>query len=249
MKPRWISFLLVFLMFGAFFLSVITKNAIFIYILFGFFFLLSILCIPLYFKRFKREYQQQENKSNDEVIEEINHQNGYNQLEHEVQQVRMVTQTWKNSSSSDKIKGTLFLLFFLGCIFGFVVCMFLKQTILGFIFFGLGFAEIIIALIVVKLAERISLRPNKKRNYIKATATVLATGLSSQSTSGEYHKSIYNTTYKVFLRINNQKRVAYSKEYYEVGDKVIVQIDSKNPKRIHILSKKEDIFDFDEDKY
>ncbi len=249
MKRKWISFLVVFITFGCFFLTMFTKNPMIIYILFGSLFILAIAMIPLYLKRIKKEYQRQETKSNDEIIDEINASTGDNSLEQSVQEIRMVTDTWKNSDRADKIKGTLFLLFFLGCIIGFVICMFIGQMIAGFICFGLGMAEILIALIVVKLKEHFSLHFHSKGSYRQATATVLGTSLSSQSTTGKRHKSILHTTYKVHLRIENENRIAYSKEYYETGDKVMVQMDMKHPKRVHILYTKEDPFDFDEDRY
>ena len=71
--------------------------------------------------------------------------------------------------------------------------------------------------------------------------------MSSQSTSGSRrYTQITNTTYKVFL---DNKRVAFSKEYYDVGDKVDVHIDTKNPKRIIIMGKHKDIFDLEENEF
>ncbi|MDE6047066.1 MAG: hypothetical protein K2F56_00400, partial [Anaeroplasmataceae bacterium] len=207
----------------------------------------SVLCLPLYFKRFRKEYERQEKMDNDEVIEEINNQQGYNKFEYDVQQVRNVVQSWKKSSKGDIIKGLLFLSFFLGCCIGFVVCMSLGYMVWGFVCFGLGAGEIILALIVVKFLETSSLRLKKGRTYTKSTATVLGCTMSSQSSTGtSRHTHIMNTTYKVFL---NNKRIAYSKEYYTIGEKVDINIDTKNPKRIVIIGRHEDIFDIEEDKY
>ena len=55
-----------------------------------------------------------------------------------------------------------------------------------------------------------------------------------------------NTTYKVFL---DNKRIAYSKDYYDVGDRVDINVDTKNPKCIIILGKHKDIFDMEENKF
>ncbi|MDE6408155.1 MAG: hypothetical protein K2K50_06080, partial [Anaeroplasmataceae bacterium] len=222
-------------------------NILPIYLVFGFFFLLSILSLPLYFKKFRKEYERQEKMDTDEVIEEINNQRAYNKLEYDVQQVRNVVQLWKKSSKGDIIKGLLFLFFFLGCCAGFVICMSLGYTIWGFVCFGLGAGEIILALIVVKFLETSSLRLKKGRTYTKSTATVLGCTMSSQSSTGtRNHTNIRNITYKVFL---NNKRIAYSKEYYTIGEKVDINIDTKNPKRIMILGKHEDIFDIEENEF
>ena len=232
---------------GGFALTILTKNAMFIYFVFGFFFVMSILVLPFYFRKFHKEYKRQEKMDKDDVIEEINHQEGYNQLEYDVHQVKNVVDTWKQSNKGDIIKGLLFVSVFLGCIIGFVVCMSLDLYVWGFVCFGCGFGEILIAFIVVKIVETSSLRLRKGRTYTKSTAVVLGCTMSSQTTTGsERHTHISNTTYKVFL---NNKAIAFSKEYYVPGEKVDINIDTKNPKRVHIIGRHEDIFDIEEDRY
>ncbi|MDE5546815.1 MAG: hypothetical protein K2I88_05070, partial [Anaeroplasmataceae bacterium] len=186
---------IILFVFGGFGLAAFTKNILPIYLVFGFFFLLSVLCLPLYFKRFRKEYERQEKMNNDEVIEEINNQQGYNKFEYDVQQVRNVVQTWKQSDKGDIIKSILFVSVFLGCIIGFVVCMSFNLYVWGFVCFGCGFGEILIAFIVVKIVERSSLRLKKGRTYTKSTAVVLGCTMSSQSTTGtDRHTHISNTT-------------------------------------------------------
>ncbi|MDE7263110.1 MAG: hypothetical protein K2N64_00430 [Anaeroplasmataceae bacterium] len=233
--------------FGGLALTIITQNILFIYAIFGLFFLLGLLSIFFHFKRFYHEYERQVDMDMDKVLEDIN-ENSNNRLEYEVQQVKAVVDTWKLSNKGDKIKGILFVTFFIGCLLAFAICMFLGHMVYGFIFFGLGVGEILISFIVVKLLETRSLHFKKRRCYRKATAIVLGTTMSSQSTMGTKRQvRIGNTTYKVFLRINDTKVTTYSKEYYDVGDKVSVNIDEKNPKIVHIIGKQIDIFEMDEE--
>ena len=255
MKRRALVFIiylgLIIILFGSFILTAVTQNIIFIYLIFGIFFLLGIISTVIYLKNFVREYNRQEDIDKDDVIEEINEKKGYNQLEYDVHQVKAVVDTWKQSSKGDIVKGIVFVSIFIGCIVGFVIFISLgkEYTVWGFVCFGAGALEIIGSLVVVKFLERRSLKYKKGRNYRKATALVLGCTLSSQSSTGERHKHIRNTTYKVFLELNNERVTTYSKEYYEIGEKVDVNIDEKNPKIVLILNKHEDIFDLDEEEY
>lgn len=237
------------LIIGSFALTAVTKNISFILFTCGLFFVLAILSLLLYFRRFHKEYERQEKMDTDEVIEEINDL-GNNRLEYDVQQVKAVVDTWKQSSIRDRIKGILFVAFFIGCLIAFVVCLSLGYEIYGFIFFGLGVGEILLALIVVKLLETHSLKLKKGRKYYETTALVLGTSLSSQSLTGtKRNVRIGNTTYKVFLRIKGNKVTTYSKEYYNTGEKVKVSVDEKNPKKVHIIGLQEDIFENEDQEF
>lgn len=253
MKRRY-AFLIyigiVALTFGCFLLSAYTQNMIFIFVLLGAFFLLGIISIPFYIKRFRREYERQEKMENADVIDDINQQAGYNKLEYDVQQVRAVVKTWKTADKKDIVKGILFVLVFLSCLIGFAVCMTLDHMVLGFVFFGIGVGEILLALIVVKLLERRSLKFKKGRQYQKTIAVVLSSTMSSQSSTGSRrHVHIMHTVYKVTLKIDDQNVVTYSEKYYNVGDKVYVNVDTKNPKIVQIVEKYRDAFSLDEDEF
>ena len=253
MKRRY-AFLIyvgiVALTFGCFLLSAYTQNLIFIFVLVGAFFLLGIISIPFYIRRIRREYERQSKMENADVIDDINQQPGYNKLEHDVQQIRAVVETWKTADKKDIVKGIIFALVFLSCIIGFAVCMTLEHMVLGFIFFGLGVGEILLALIVVKLLERRSLKFKKGRQYQKTTAIVLSSTMSSQSSTGtRRHVHIMHTVYKITLKLNEKNIVTYSEKYYNVGDKVYVNVDTKNPKIVQIIEKYEDPFSLNEDEF
>ena len=217
-------------------LTALNRNPIYIYLLFRFVFFVSLLFIPIYFRRFRKEYERQKEYDSDEMVEEINDTAGYNKMQYDVQQIKAVVDTWKKATPADIIKGILFVSFFFGCVIGAMVCLSLGYIKWGLIFFGAGALEMIIALIVVKSLERRSLKLKGSGHYIRATAEVLYSTLSSQSSVGSRNKKrITNTTYKVFLQINDEQRKAYSREYYKPGTKVNVNIDEKNPNIIHIL--------------
>lgn len=184
-----------------------------------------------------------------DVIDDINQQTGYNKLEHDVQQIRAVVETWKTADKKDIVKGIVFVLIFLSCLVGFAVCMTLDHMILGFVFFGLGFGQILLALLAVKLLERRSLKLKKGRHYQRTTAVVLSSTMSSQSSMGHRHVHIMHTVYKVTLKLNEQNVVTYSEKYYNVGDKVYVNVDTKNPKIVQIVEKYIDAFSLDEDEF
>ena len=205
--------------------------------------------IPLNLKKFRKEYKRQTEMKPNEVIEEINNQKGYNKLEYDVNQIKNVADTWKQADKKDIVKGLLFLISFLGFLVGFVVCMMLEYMIWGFVCFGLGAGEIILALIIVKLLQRRSIKLKRGRTYKKAIALVLGSTISSQSTTGSKSVSVGNTIYKVYLKIKEDKFIAYSKEYYSAGEKVDVNIDVKKPKIIHIIGCHEEVFDFEENKF
>lgn len=244
MKRQALFVVIVMLVFICFGLAVWTKNLIFIYLIFGFFLLISILFLPIYLNRFRKEYHRQEKLNQEKVIEQINEEN-YNPVAYDVQQVKNVVDVWKLSSKADIIKGILFVSFFLSCIVGFLVCISLGYMPWGYACFGLGAAEIITAFICVKWKERKSLRCKKSRTYTKAIAMVVGCTISSQTTTGtRRHTHIGNTTYKVFL---DDLKVAYSKESYEYGDKVDIKIDIKNPKRVHIIGKHIDDLEIQEE--
>ncbi|MBD5390466.1 hypothetical protein HDR67_00420 [bacterium] len=228
------------------YLSFLMNSALPMFIFFGCIALLSVLMIPIILKRMHKEVQRQENMTEEEIKEEINADRS--KLKYDAYQVKAVADNWRMSSTADKIKGILFLVFFLGCIIGFMVLMSSGHIMYGLICFGVGAGTIVLALIVVKLLERRSLHLKEGRDYTKAKATVLSCTMSSQSTTGTRRKYISNTTYKVQLRISsNRTGVAYSKESYEIGDRVIINIDTKNPNVIHIIKKQEDIFDLEEE--
>lgn len=50
----------------------------------------------------------------------------------------------------------------------------------------------------------------------------------------------------MFLKIGDQRFVTYSKEYYEIGDKLRVCINIKNAKKVYIVEKIKDIVDIEE---
>lgn len=231
-------------------LAFITKKPIFIYLLFGLFFLLSILMLPLYFVKFRKEYQRQEKLGQEETIKDINTQKGDNQLSYNASQVKAVVDTWKHASKMDIWKGTIFLIFFLGCIIGFLVCMICGLIVWGIVCFALGFSSILLALVVVKLLERRSLKLKAGRSYQKGTAVVIGSVMSSQGAfkTGR-HQHIGNTIYKVYLDVQDRKIISYSKEYYKAGDKVRIQIDKKNPKIVQIIGKQTDIFGLEENEF
>ncbi|MDE6947859.1 MAG: hypothetical protein K2P14_11800 [Anaeroplasmataceae bacterium] len=243
-KAALIYFIVFVVILGCILLTLFTKNSLFIYILFGFFFLLSIITIPFYLKRFSEEYKLQGSKEAPKVIDEIN-DNDDSQLQFEVSQVKNLVDTWKHSTPHDFIKGTLFLLLFLGCIVGFVVCMLNENYTLGFIFFGAAFGTILLAFIIVKILETRAIRFKKgKANSIQDTAVVIISTISSQSSSGNRRNvKVHNTTYKVILEIRGRRVTTYSKEYYTAGEVVHVIVNTKKPNQVSIVDRKTDSFE------
>ena len=249
MKKRYRALIyigLILYVIGGFLLTAYTKNIIYIIIVFASFFVLAILATPLYIIRIRKEFKRQEKLSVDEAIEEINDKEGYNQLEYSVHQIKSVVDTWKLSSKADIIKGLLFLIFFIGCIVAFVIFMSMEKFVLGIVFFCLAVGEILCAFIVVKILETKAILPKKKEKLRNDIAVVLGTTISSQSSTGNRHHTIGDTTYKVFLKIGDQRFVTYSKEYYEIGDKLRVCINIKNAKKVYIVEKIKDIVDIEE---
>lgn len=254
MKNKFLSFLLkillLFLLFGPFFLAgylcSIYSTFLPMGIYVGIMMLIGVLMVPVTLKRIHNEMKKQENMTEEEIQADINEDGS--KLKYDAYQIKAVVENWKLSSTSDKIKGLLFVSFFIACCVGFVVLMVLGYMIYAFICFGVGAGLIIISLIVVKLIERKSLHISGDKNYTKGTAIVLSSTLSSQTTTGTRHRRyIKNTTYKIRLRISSDETLtAYSKEDYDIGDRVIIYRNKKNPQVVHIIKKIEDVFDEDE---
>ncbi len=231
------------------YICVLINSALPMFIFFGCIALLSILMVPFYLKRIVKEVKRQGEMTEEERKEDVN-QDG-SKLSYDAYQVKAVIDNWKQASTADKIKGMVFLFFFLGCCIGFVVLISLGHITLGLICFGVGAGLILTSLIVVKMLQRRSLKLKKGRSYTKEKAIVVSCSLSSQTTTGTRHrKYIGNTTYKVNLKLSSgQKVVAYSKEFYDIGDRLSIAIDEKNPQIVHIIQKQEDMFDIEEDEY
>lgn len=254
MKNKVLFFLLkvliLFLLFVPFFLAgylcSIYNTFLPMGIYIGIMILFSFLMVPVALKRIHNEMKKQENMTEEEIQADINEDGS--KLKYDAYQIKAVVENWKLSSKSDKIKGILFVSFFITCCVGFVVLMVLGYMIYAFICFGAGAGLIIISLIVVKLLERRSLHMKDGGNYTREKAIVLSSTLSSQTTTGTRHrKHIKNTTYKVRLRISSDETLTtYSKEDYEIGDQVIIYRETKNSKVVHIIKKLEDVFDEDE---
>ncbi len=210
-------------------------------ILFNLAFVVSILIFMRLIKEVKSERKNSnvdKKKSEEQSIEDVNSSYGYNnQIIRGKRMMHAVADNWKISSFGDKIKGFLFLFIFIGCCVMFVVFGSMGKITWALISWGVGAALILGALIIKKILEAVSIKKSKKpkEDYIISSKYSVLDALvedcvfSSESYVGtgcEIHSTdrIVNTNYKVVLNVNNTKKIAYSKKFYNPGTAVNVLV-------------------------
>ncbi|MBD5131821.1 MAG: hypothetical protein HDT28_04410 [Clostridiales bacterium] len=158
-----------------------------------------------------------------EMIEKINSTRGEaNKMANAEYQLSHAAKTWKGASRGDKVKGCLFVICFISCLFGAMILFGLGYNLAGGIVFGCAFLIIFGALIITKIIEHRSMSGNYDRaDYDRKTGIVKNCTLSSSVGAGSGSTSrISSIVYRVQVEVDGKLRNAYSREYYDEGDKV-----------------------------
>ena len=115
------------------------------------------------------------------------------------------------------------------CLIAFVPLLCSGQTFAGLIVWGTAFAIIFILLIIHLVHKKISTnRKNIDRNVPSKLGTVISCTISDESSYGSgktYHlktNRILSTTYLIHLDVAGETKKAYSKTFYNKGEKVYV---------------------------
>ncbi len=227
-----------------------------IVLLFGGGFLVAVIMVIALFVQAKHELdaEQDMRKAEQESLRRINSTyRAENRNENAKRMFKQMILSWRASGGKEKVLGCLFLFTFIACCAMFVVFAWFGKPVYGIIAWGVGVGMIIIAFIVVKIKEHVSLsvkdiKPRKDGKPSKAAhdptakfmkAPVKHCVLSSQSGPSTNRSSyVSNVTYKVTLEIDGNDVTCYSHEFFNEGDSVNV-FSWKNGKRVLILCRVE----------
>lgn len=123
---------------------------------------------------------------------------------------------------------------FLCCLPTFVVLLCAGQRNAGLVVLGAAFGIILVLLTIALVHKKISTnRKNIDRSCPPKTATVISSMISDESTFGSGRRynlrtnRILSTTYLIYLDVDGETKKAYSKTYYNKGEKVCVYRNKK----------------------
>lgn len=167
----------------------------------------------------------------------INNTN-HNQRETAFRSLSLWLRANKNAPKEKSVRSyvNLVLVILFGCcLVAFVPLLCTGQTLAGLIVWGAAFAIIFILLIIHLVHKRISTnRKNIDYNVPTQPATVISCTISDESSYGfgsrnYYHQTnrILSTTYLIHLDVAGETKKAYSKIYYNKGEKLYVYQNKK----------------------
>lgn len=121
---------------------------------------------------------------------------------------------------------------FIACCIGFVAFSLSGLILIGFICLGVAFLSIIFLLLYHIIHKKMSNSPKNIDFSSISQATVISCTISdegSMSMGATYNNTtkILSTTYLVYLDVCGEKKKAYSKTFYNKGDKVAVYMNKK----------------------
>ncbi len=177
-------------------------------------------------------------------IQEINSSYGYeNNRRKDAYFINHIARNYKNATPKEKVLGWIF--------FGFLITDFALIMVFAFLNIFTGFlicfcvfgGTILIALIVKKILESISLsgkiKSNKKQEILHGVVKICLFS-SSTSTGGSRRgltTRIRKIVYRVIIIANNKEYTAYTKDFYETGEKVDILVKGRYAK---VLEKSEE---------
>ena len=170
-------------------------------------------------------------------LEEINSTYGYENYELKNEyMIEHTAQNYKHAKPKEKILGWLFFGFLITDFVMIVVFFMLGIMIGAIICFCLFGGTIILSLIILKILQSVSINynPNKSANKKILDGEVKACLMSSSTETGGITTRIHNVVYKVVVTSDNKDYTAYSKQFYEIGDKVTFAVIGK--RRASIIS-------------
>lgn len=173
--------------------------------------------------------ERKKRKATDEEsdIRKVNSSYGYkSKYESAKYQANHISKIYKLSDLGDRIKGWLFFSFLIIDFVLILVFAFLGITLGAIICFCLFTGTILICFLVKTILEKISIsRKHKPSKYFSKTGKVMATVLSSMTSTGtKYTERINSVTYRVIIKVDGKTYNAYSKNFYEEGETVEVLI-------------------------
>ncbi len=211
---------------------------------------INVIMLIDMFKKAKAYNRYLEENKIDEQAEEtafktyINHTR-YNQDATAFRAVSMWLRAINNSpkNKSSYINLFLIILFFCCCI-SFIILSACGLITIALICLGLGFAIILTLLLIHLVHKKVSTNnKNIDFNAPAQLATVKSCVISDESTytSGSHYSTqtnrILSTTYLVYLDVDGKEKRAYSKNYYNKGDKVYVYPNKKLKNMVIITDK------------
>ncbi len=173
-------------------------------------------------------------RDEEELINDINNSSYYeNQMNNAKFSARHAANNYKNTSTKGKVFGTLFLVLILADVVLAIIFFYFNIIIGAMICIGVFAAAILTSMIVVKTAERRSLKfdVNKLKDTRIYCGEVKACMLSSSTSVGDSdrgHSRITGVVYKVIVEYEGNSYTAFSRDFYENGEKVRFAILGKN---------------------
>lgn len=213
-------------------------------------FISSLLRLVILIKKAKEYNNEIETKNLDEkeeerVLKETINSTSHNRDTVNLRSMSMYLKTLKESprdKSASAYIGLFFIILFVLCIIGFVVFSTMGNILVALICIGVAFLSIIILMIYHLVHKKIA-NSDKNIDYsISYQATVTACVMSDESSvsSGARCNNtsrVLSTTYLVYLDVYGEQKKAYSKTFYNKGDKVLVYANKKLKNMVKIVEK------------
>ena len=206
-------------------------------------FIIAITMLVTVVKEAKAYNQYLEENEIDEKEEEAAFKTYINNTTHNQEatsfrELSMWLRAMKNAPKEKSVRSyvnLVLVILFAGCCLTFVPLLCAGQMIAGLAVFGAAFACIFLLLIIHLVHKKISNNPrNIDQNLAPQCATVQSCTISDESSYGwgsknYYHQTnrILSTTYLICLDVNGEQKKAYSKTFYNKGEKVYVYQNKK----------------------
>lgn len=176
---------------------------------------------------------QNKTKSEIETKSNIKTENKNKLLNEELNESVTITKTKKYSSVDwDRVKGTIFVVVFVGCCLGFVVFSALGKYLTGGICFIAGVLSWFVAALFAYIDNKKWKKKRSKERYIKQTALVVDCTIATEKDVKDDFMLDADLTirkYKIIGNYNNKKLTLYSSKPFKPGDSITIMVNPSVP--------------------
>ncbi|MDE6398022.1 MAG: hypothetical protein K2L51_01745 [Clostridiales bacterium] len=149
-------------------------------------------------------------------------------------------ETFRHSSHKEKTLGCLFLCWLLG-LFVAIPIFAAFRIVPGVIACFCGFCGTILLAGIISAVHQKCMRSEKRFDPTRTyCGEVRSCTVSSSTSTGSRSTRIMSVTYRIVLSVDGAEKIAYSREFYETGEKVRVWLHKKNAKAAYIVDREND---------
>lgn len=132
----------------------------------------------------------------------------------------------------DKVKGTIFLIVFVGCCAGFVIFMSLGMWFVGGTCFIVGVLSWFVAALIAYIDNKKWKSKKSKERYVKQNGLVVNCRLATEKDVKEdilLDANLETKKYKIIVSYNNKNITVYSRKAFKPGDSITIMVNQDVP--------------------